>query len=171
MAKLTVKQLESLTIEDIGRKLFDGDGLYGRVREQKTGIVVTFELRFKLQGKTRTISCGKWPTESLRDIRKKRDAKRLIIATGHDPIEQNKSARLQKTVDQAKTIENQRSELTRLAAEAAARRTSIGCNAGTSRQPHRRGGRARVEKDASGRQAGWLAHLPAERETASRRRP
>lgn len=32
MGKLTVRQLESLTEDDIGRKLFNGDGLYGRVR-------------------------------------------------------------------------------------------------------------------------------------------
>nr|VFK43390.1 MAG: hypothetical protein BECKTC1821E_GA0114239_102522 [Candidatus Kentron sp. TC] len=47
MEKLTVKQLESLTEGDIGRKLFDGDGLYGRVRSQKIGVVVTFEYRFR----------------------------------------------------------------------------------------------------------------------------
>lgn len=123
MGKLTVKELEFLTKEDVGRKLFDGEGLYGRVREQKTGIVVTFEFRFKLQGKERTTSCGKWPSETLRDIRKKRDAKRDLVDAGHDPIEQNKAARLQKKVDQAKVVEQQKAELERLAHEAATRRT------------------------------------------------
>ena len=47
MSKLTVRQLESLSQKDIGRKLFDTNGLYGRVRKQKTGIVVTFEYRYK----------------------------------------------------------------------------------------------------------------------------
>lgn len=37
MGKLTVKQLESesVTKQDVGCKLFDGDGLYGRVRSQE----------------------------------------------------------------------------------------------------------------------------------------
>jgi len=123
MGKLTVKELEHLTKEDIGRKLFDGEGLYGRVREQKTGIVVTFEFRFTLQGKERTTSSGKWPSETLRDIRKKRDAKRDMVDAGHDPIEQNRAARLQKRVDQAQEIERQQTEIERLAHEAATRRT------------------------------------------------
>ncbi|MCF6217836.1 MAG: Arm DNA-binding domain-containing protein [Gammaproteobacteria bacterium] len=69
MGKLTVKELEALTPDDIGRKLFDGNGLYGRVRVQKTGLVVTFEYCFKLNGKERTTSSGKWPAKMLKKIR------------------------------------------------------------------------------------------------------
>ncbi|MBA1445999.1 MAG: tyrosine-type recombinase/integrase [Chromatiales bacterium] len=123
MSKLTVKQLESISHADVGRKLFDGNGLYGRVREQKTGVVVTFEFRFKLQGKERTTSCGKWPVKSLREIRKTRDAKRSMVEEGNDPIEQNKAVKLQKKVEVARKAENQKAELARLAAETAARRT------------------------------------------------
>ena len=94
MSKLTVKQLESLSHADVGRKLFDGNGLYGRVREQKTGVVVTFEFRFKLQCKERTTSCGKWPVKSLREIRKTRDAKRSMVEEGNDP---NKNPRRKRT--------------------------------------------------------------------------
>ncbi|WP_052314979.1 Arm DNA-binding domain-containing protein [Thiocystis violascens] len=96
MGKLTVKQLESLTPDNVGRKLFDGDGLYGRVRAQKTGIVVTFEYRFTLQGTTRTAACGKWPEESLKDIRKTRDAKQALVDTGTDPVEQGRAEKLRK---------------------------------------------------------------------------
>ncbi len=123
MGKLTVKQLESLTDEDVGRKLFDGDGLYGRVRSQKTGIVVTFEYRFKQQGRTRTASVGKWPAESLREIRKTRDAKQTLVESGTDPVEQAKAARLNKKIETAQEIERQQAELSRIAAETAVRRT------------------------------------------------
>lgn len=123
MGKLTVKQLESLTGADVGRKLFDGEGLYGRVRVQKSGVVVTFEYRFKRQGKTRTASCGKWPVESLRDIRRARDSKQALVEEGTDPVEQGRAERLRKKVDAARAIERQQAELDRIAAEAAARRT------------------------------------------------
>ena len=123
MGKLTVKKLESLSSSDIGKKLFDGDGLYGRVREQKTGLVVTFEYRFKLQGKERTTSCGKWPAKSLREVRKVRDEKRTQVEAGNDPVEQNKAKRLQKQVEHARKREAQVEELSRIAAEDAARRT------------------------------------------------
>ncbi len=123
MAKLSVKLLESLSPNDVGSKLFDGDGLYGRVRMQKIGIVVTFEYRFTLAGKTRSLSCGKWPTESLKDIRKKRAAKQDMVEAGTDPIEQNKSERLRKKLDVAQEIERQQAELARIAVEKATKRT------------------------------------------------
>jgi len=123
MGKLTVKQLESLTEKDVGRKLFDGDGLYGRVRAQRIGIVVTFEYRFKQQGKTRATPCGKWPVESLRDIRRARDAKQGLAQSGADPVEQSKAERLRKKVEAAQEVERQQAELLRISAEAAARRT------------------------------------------------
>ncbi|MDF1817528.1 MAG: tyrosine-type recombinase/integrase [Immundisolibacteraceae bacterium] len=123
MGKLTVKQLESLTDDDAGRKLFDGDGLYGRVRKQRSGIVVTFEFRFSLQGKIRTTSCGKWPGELLKQIRKNRDAKLNLVDEGIDPIERNRAEKLGKHVETAKAIEQREAELVRLVTEKAAKRT------------------------------------------------
>lgn len=119
MGKLAVKQLESLTPQDVGRKLFDGDGLYGRVRLQKTGIVVSFEYRFKLQSKTRTISCGKWPNSSLRDIREIRSTKQILVRQGIDPVEQNKAEKLKKKMEIDQAIAEKQIRL----AELASRRT------------------------------------------------
>ncbi len=90
---------------------------------QKVGIVVTFEYRFKQQRKTRTAVCGKWPVESLRDIRRIRDAKQALVETGADPVDQRKAEKLSKRVEAAQKIERQLAELDRIAAEAAARRT------------------------------------------------
>lgn len=119
MSRLTVKQLESLTSQDINRKLFDGNGLYGRVRLQKTGIVVSFEYRFKQQHKARAVSCGKWPVDSLRDIRKNRDDKMTLVEQGIDPIEQKRAEKLCKKVELIQTIKNKQIEL----AEITKRRT------------------------------------------------
>jgi len=123
MAKLSVKELEALTLENLGRRLFDGDGLYGRVMKQKTGLVVVFEYRFKLFGVQRSSSCGKWPAQSLKEIRKLRNAKQELVNTGQDPIELNKAARLETKLKQANAIEEQKAELARLATEAATKRT------------------------------------------------
>ncbi|MFE8033249.1 tyrosine-type recombinase/integrase [Thiohalocapsa marina] len=123
MGKLTVKQLEFLSTDDVGRKLFDGEGLYGRVRAQKAGIVVTFEYRFKQQGKTRTAACGKWPNESLKDIRKLRDAKQALVDTGTDPVEQGRAEKLRRQVADAQAVEQHQAELSRITAEAVARRS------------------------------------------------
>jgi hypothetical protein len=105
MGKLTVKQLDSLSADDVGRKLFDGEGLYGRVRTQKTGIVVSFEYRFKLRGKTRTAACGKWPDESLKDIRRTRDEKQALVGEGTDPLEQDRAEKLRQQVEEAQAFE------------------------------------------------------------------
>nr|VFK61993.1 MAG: Domain of unknown function (DUF4102) [Candidatus Kentron sp. TUN] len=91
------------------------------MREQKIGIVVTFEYRFRYQGKTRTASCGKWPVESLRDVREVRDAKQALVGVGTDPIEQRKTEKLRKRVEAVLELEHQQAELARLAA----RRTGV----------------------------------------------
>ena len=121
--KLSAVTLKSLTENDVGKSKFDGDGLYGKVRLQKAGIVVTFEYRFKLNGKSRSMSCGKWPTSSLKEIRQFRDDKRLLVESGIDPVEQNRSAKLQKQVEVAQEIERHNEELARIAAEEATQRT------------------------------------------------
>lgn len=123
MGKLTVRQLEALDEDDIGRKLFDGDGLYGRVRKQKSGKVVTFEFRYTLQGRTRTIPCGKWPKNSLKNVRKARDAKQALLDEGIDPVDQARVERLRIQVDTAKKTEQHHAELAKMAADAAALRT------------------------------------------------
>ena len=121
--KISAVTLKSLTEKDLGRRMFDGDGLSGKVRLQKSGIVVTFEYRFKLNGKSRSVSCGKWPTSSLKEIRQFRDDKRLLVESGIDPVEQNKSTKLQKQVEVAQQIERHNEELARIAAEEATQRT------------------------------------------------
>ena len=123
MAKLTVKRLESLGAHDIGRVLFDGNGLYGKVSHQRTGIVVSFECRYALNKRKRHAGCGKWPTTSLKEIRHKRDWLKRQIENGIDPVEHRKLERMQLHVELAKAQQYEKDELARIEAERALQRT------------------------------------------------
>jgi len=114
MPKITVKQLESFKVADAGQKLFDGEGLYGKVRIQKTGIVVTFEYRYTTDGKTRSSSCGKWPALTLKEIRRLRDTKRSERENGYDPIELRRTEKLNKKVTQLEKTNKLQQEFSRL---------------------------------------------------------
>ncbi|RLB67966.1 MAG: site-specific integrase [Deltaproteobacteria bacterium] len=105
MYKITVKKLEALKLSDEGKRLFDGEGLYGRVRVQKIGVVVTFEYRYKQDGKTRSSSCGKWPNLSLKEIRKLRDTKKIQRDEGLDPIDHRRLGKLQERIKQAEGLQ------------------------------------------------------------------
>ena len=75
MASLTVKQLEALSVADKGRKLPDGESMFGTVRVSKDAKVsVDFEWRYRFDSKTRQVRVGTWPKLSLGDIRRQRDA-------------------------------------------------------------------------------------------------
>lgn len=100
MPKISVKQLESFKVTDAGQKLFDGEGLYGKVRIQKTGVVVTFEYRYTTDGRTRSSSCGKWPALTLKEIRRLRDAKRSNRESGQDPIELRRTEKIKNKIIQ-----------------------------------------------------------------------
>lgn len=124
MARLTVKLLESLTPVDVGRRLPDGGGMSGKVRSRKDGTVVSFEYRYRKKGGGfRYAVCGVWPDVPLKEIRQRRDALRLKLKEGIDPLEEARLNQLQQEVEQARDIERQQAELARLAAEKAARRT------------------------------------------------
>jgi hypothetical protein len=74
MANLTVKQLEALSIADKGRKLPDGESMFGTVHVGKDQAVsVSFEWRYKFDGKVRQLRVGTWPKLTLGDIRRIRN--------------------------------------------------------------------------------------------------
>lgn len=123
MSKLTVKQLECLTQSDAGRVLFDGNGLYGKVYQQRAGIVVRFECRYSLNKRKRHASCGKWPIQSLKEIRQERDRQKLLVEDGIDPVDQRNLERSQHRLDIAQAEQRHREELARIEAEKALTRT------------------------------------------------
>ena len=104
MPKLTVKQLEALTLENDGQSVREDGNLTGKVVARKKGIAVTFSYRFKWESKFKDFACGTWPTKSLSDIRSTRDKARQKVADGINPNDEKKAARIQVQAAIAATI-------------------------------------------------------------------
>lgn len=116
MAKITVKELEALTINNIGETVRDDGGLRGKVRintKSKNGVSVTFVLRYRWETKTKDISCGTWPRESIGEIRKSRDAAKAKIQSGIDPALARKVAVLRTKIEQVQTFSQLDAKLSR----------------------------------------------------------
>jgi integrase len=111
MATLTQKELESLSPDDAGRRLIDGGGLTGKVRERKGKIIVQFEYRYRSGEKTRQIVCGTWPDNSLKAVRAKRDEHRTSITQGDDPLDRKLAERLKKKADTAEAVAIEQSRI------------------------------------------------------------
>lgn len=91
---LTVKELEALSREDKGKVLSDGGSLKGQVYAAKDGSVsVHFRFAYKFQGKGKNILVGTWPKMGLAEIRRERDALRVKIHSGIDPVEESRESK------------------------------------------------------------------------------
>ena len=139
MANLTVKQLESLNASDSGRKLPDGESMFGMVHVAKDhSVSVSFEWRYKFDGKVRQLRVGTWPKLTLGEIRRIRNDFREQVKgrasadpdkakAAVDPIQAKETARmvaaaareaatLKAQADAAEAVQAQRSRLTEQAA-------------------------------------------------------
>ncbi|WP_411706315.1 Arm DNA-binding domain-containing protein [Edaphovirga cremea] len=79
MAKITIKELESLTVNDAGQILRENGNLAGRISVRKDGISVSFFYRYRWGDQNKEYACGTWPRKSLTDIRKARNQARALI--------------------------------------------------------------------------------------------
>lgn len=111
MPKLTIKELEALTVEDAGKRLRDGENLIGTVRATSRGISVLFRWRYRFDGKTKDFTCGTWPTDSLKSIRENRAKAALIVANGKDPGHDKAISKAEKRADQAQKLATQKKRL------------------------------------------------------------
>jgi integrase len=102
--KLSVKELEVLTDDDVGTTLRDGDGLIGKVKSTRKGISIAFYYRFRWQDKWKDFSCGSWPKNNLTYIRKNRNNARQKVEEGINPIDEKKAVRIRQQADNEKTI-------------------------------------------------------------------
>lgn len=97
MAKITHRYLASLRPANDGETVRDDGGLYGRVRTNSDASVsVPFYYRFRFGAKTKDISCGTWPKDTLGDIRRNRDIARATVSEGVDPTAQKKLEKLER---------------------------------------------------------------------------
>ncbi len=121
---LTAVKLKAISDKDIGSILYDGGGLRGRVRKDRSGkISIQFEYKYRFGKKSRTAKVEQWPHSSLAEIRQIHREMKNALVRGIDPIETRTAAKLQTRLNQAQEINRQKQEIERLAAEAANRRT------------------------------------------------
>jgi hypothetical protein len=64
-----------------------------------------WQLRYRIEGKERTASLGKYPEVSLDQARDKRDQMRKLVANGIDPVQSQKVAKEAKKLAQAHSFE------------------------------------------------------------------
>lgn len=118
MAKITVRELESLTAEDHGRTIRDDGNLLGKVIARQKGVSVSFYYRFKWEGKFKDYACGTWAkngskSKSLAELRSEHRRASQLVAEGIDPSSAKKAARIEAQATLSATI----AEAERLAAE------------------------------------------------------
>lgn len=83
MGKLTSKTVESLARASIAGKTNDGDGLYFQVAK---GGSSSWIFRYKLNGKSREMGLGPFPTVSLSQARLLAGEQRKNLVSGADPL-------------------------------------------------------------------------------------
>jgi integrase len=83
-------------------KLTDERGLHLSVYPNGSKL---WHLRYRIEGKERTASLGKYPEVSLAEAREKRDQMRKLIAKGIDPVQSQKAAKEAKKLAQANSFE------------------------------------------------------------------
>ena len=83
-------------------KMFDAGGLF---------LIVTpaggkwWRLRYRMDGKEKTLSLGVYPDVSLKDARARRDAARKLLADGVDPSEQRKDDKAERLLQATNSFE------------------------------------------------------------------
>jgi hypothetical protein len=63
MAKITIKELESLTANDAGRILREDGNLAGRISVRKDGVSVSFFYRYRWGDQNKEYACGVLATQ------------------------------------------------------------------------------------------------------------
>ena len=79
--KLTSLKLKSLPI---GKSVCDGAGLYIRLTTQQSG---NWSFKYMRGHKSREMGLGPYPEVTLQEARLKRDALKIQLAKGSDPLE------------------------------------------------------------------------------------
>lgn len=113
MAKLTVKELQSFTLADAGRRISDGESLYGLINAKGSSVSISFRWRYRFDGNLKDYSCGTWPNTTLSDIRSKRNDARQILESGKDPSKEKRLKRINLKLEQEEAVhrQNTRTEL------------------------------------------------------------
>jgi len=100
---------------DKPKKLGDSGGLFLLVQPSGGKL---WRFKYRINGKEKKLSFGRYPDVSLQAARKRRDEARAIVAAGVDPAEEKKRAQLEIIAQSANSFERVTEEyLTKIAAE------------------------------------------------------
>lgn len=121
---ITELELKALTDANIGTRIRDEGNLLGKVRHDRRGtLIVAFEYRYRVGKSFRSIPAGKWPIDTLKAIRKRRDAFRVDVDQGRDPLELKKTTKLASQAADAEARAKAQAKLDAIAA--AGRRMTV----------------------------------------------
>ncbi|MFP4902925.1 tyrosine-type recombinase/integrase [Paraburkholderia sp. BR14261] len=111
---MTTLELKALKPDDAGKTMWEPGGLMGKVRASKAGVVtIAWSFRYKVSGKPRDLTCGVWPRDSMPSIRAARDAARVQLDSGVDPLEAKKAAKVERQIEIVTRIEKAEAVLNR----------------------------------------------------------
>ena len=119
MAKITQKELEALKPTEHGKRLADGESMFGIVRAIKNApeaVSVDFEWRYSYGGKVRQVRIGTWPRTTLKALRQERDRIKAELKSGIDPLVNKEANRLKNQANQIEAKQTQINRLQELAA-------------------------------------------------------
>lgn len=85
---LTVKQIDAAKPKDKPYRLLDGNGLYLYVPVSGKKV---WQMRYKIEGKEKVLTVGKYPLMSLQEARDKAWSARREVSTGVDPVKSKKT--------------------------------------------------------------------------------
>lgn len=96
MARITTplsdKEVKAAKPKEKMYKLFDGGGLYLEVPVKQSK---RWRIKYRFEGKEKTISLGTYPTVSLKSARDKREEIKQLLDEGIDPSQQRKVEKIQ----------------------------------------------------------------------------
>ena len=102
---LNDRQIKAAKPSDTGKKtkLFDGGGLYLEVTPAGGKI---FRFKYRIDGKEKTLTIGKYPTVSLVEARQAAENARRMIAQGQDPSAMKQQAKQERKTALLNTFAN-----------------------------------------------------------------
>ena len=102
---LNDRQIKNAKPAETGKKakLFDGSGLYLEVTPAGGKI---FRLKYRIDGKEKTLTISKYPTVSLSEARQAAENARRLLSDGQDPSAAKQQAKQEQKAAIANTFSN-----------------------------------------------------------------
>ncbi|WP_241603934.1 tyrosine-type recombinase/integrase [Rosenbergiella nectarea] len=88
---LTVKQIEAAKPKDKPYRLLDSDGLYLYIPASGKKV---WQLRYRVAGKEKVMTLGKYPFVTLQDARVKAFDAKKVLSTGDDPMQEKRLSKM-----------------------------------------------------------------------------